>query len=140
MKKATSRNSRVHSVPARPRVISFPRTRESSQSEQETETRLRELTEFLADLSDSGYGFLLAEEPATQEAFDELRVKEAALRWIVRVARHSSGAVRERLWMDIEVAVTSLEKTAELLLHSELIWPHAATLNPDGRLAGPGRI
>jgi hypothetical protein len=140
MKKAVSNIPGTLSSTARSRVIDFPETSESGRSEQAIENRLRELTALVADLADSGYGYLLSEEPATQEAFDELRVKEAALRWIVRVARHSSGDVREKLWSDIEDAVTSLEKSAELLLHCDLIWPHTFSSNQEGQQAGRGRF
>ncbi|MGA8223112.1 MAG: hypothetical protein WB780_15795 [Candidatus Acidiferrales bacterium] len=146
MKKAISRNQLSHSLSVKSRVINFPEsfestcTTESTKSEEALEKRLRELTALVADLTDSGYGFLLAEEAATQEAFEELRVKEAALRWIVRVAKHSSGAVREKLWSDAEEAVSSLEKTADLLLGSELILPHAFAANHRGRVAGRGRF
>jgi hypothetical protein len=146
MKKAISKNPELQSLSTTSRVINFPQTSKSprpaktSESEKAIEKRLRELTALVADLTDSGYGFLLAEEAATQDAFNELRVKEAALRWIVRVAKHSSGAVREKLWSDIEGAVSSLEKTAELLLHSELIWPDTFAANQGGRLAGRVRV
>jgi hypothetical protein len=123
---------------AKSRVIEFPRAGEEDAREQEIETRLQDLTALVADLTDSGYGVLLAEEPSTGEAFDELRVKEAALRWIIRVARHSTGAVRARLWSDVEDAVSGLEKTSEFLLHSGLMWAHAAHANSYLRLNGPG--
>jgi hypothetical protein len=125
---------------AKSRVIEFPQMSETNEHEQEIETRLRDLTALVADLTDSGYGVLLSEEPATREAFDELRVKEAALRWIIRVAKHSTGAVREKLWSDVEQAVCGLEKTAELLLHSGLVWPHPTPANHPIGLVGPGRF
>jgi hypothetical protein len=140
MKKAVSKNPAMPSSTARSQVINFPQTSESGRFEQAIEKRLRELSALVADLADSGYGFLLAEDAATQGAFDELRVKEAALRWIVRVARHSGGEVREKLWSDIEDAVTSLEKTAELLLHSDLIWPQSFPSHQEGPQAGRGRF
>jgi hypothetical protein len=146
MKKAVSKNPALQSLSAASRVIHFPqpskapRPTKTTKSETAIEKRLRELTALVGDLTDSGYGFLLADEAATQDAFNELRVKEAALRWIVRVAKHSSGAVREKLWSDIEGAVLSLEKTAELLSHSELIWPDTFAANQGGRLAGRVRV
>jgi len=121
------------------RVIEFPRMTERNQYEQEIETRLRDLTALVADLTDSGYGVLLAEQTSTREAFDELRVKEAALRWIIRVARHSDGAVREKLWSEAEDAVWSLEKTAELLLDCKLVWSYSRPANYHVRRAGPGQ-
>lgn len=123
----------------KPRVIEFPRMSESDQHELEIEMRLRELTALVADLTDSGYGVLLAEEPTTREAFEELRVKEAALRWIARVAKHSDRAVREKLWSDVEDAVAGLEKTAEVLLDSGLVWRHSGAANYSFTQASPGQ-
>jgi hypothetical protein len=139
MKKAIRKSAPVL-VPANSRVIEFPQPTGASQSEFAIEARLRDLTALVADRTDSGYGVLLSEEIATREAFDELRVKEAALRWIVRVAKHSSGSVRGKLWSDIEDAITGLEKTAELLLHAGIAWPQSAQLNHSDKLAGPGRF
>ena len=120
-------------------VIEFPKISERDQHEREIETRLRDLTALVADLTDSGFGALLSEEASTREAFEELRVKEIALRWIIRVARHSDGAVREKLWTDVEEAVAGLEITAELLLNSGLVWRHSGPANHHARLAGPGQ-
>lgn len=136
MKKA-AKKSPVLVEPPKSRVIEFPQRSEEASYEQEIETRLQDLTALVADLTDSGYGVLLAEEPSTGEAFEELRVKEAALRWIIRVARHTTGSVREKLWEDVEDAVSGLEKTAEFLLHSGLVWAHAAHANSHIRVDGP---
>jgi len=138
MKKATRKLATIPPF-AKSRVIAFPQKSESNQHEQEIETRLQDLAALVADLTDSGYGALLSEVTSTREAFDELRVKEAALRWIMRVAKHSTGEVREKLWCDVEEAVSGLEKTAELLLQSGLVWPHAGQAIHHIRLAGPGR-
>lgn len=136
----TKTNPAIIPLPARSRVIEFPQSTQSSESEQAIEDRLKNLGAFVADLSDSGYGLLLSEEIATRDIFDELRVKEAAMRWIVRVAKHSSGAVRERLWSDIEDAVAGLEKTADLLLHAEFGWLRAAPASQQSWRAGPERF
>jgi hypothetical protein len=128
------------STSSRSRVVEFPRGNENSQHERVIEARLRELTALVADLTDSGYGILLSQEPSTQEAFDEVRVKEAALRWIVRVAKHSTGTVRKKLWSDIDDAVSGLEKTAWLLLDSRRVWGHIGQMNHNAALVGPGRF
>jgi hypothetical protein len=138
MKKAMKKSATILKS-SKSRVIEFPGMTECNQHEQEIETRLRDLTALVADLTDSGYGVLLAEETSTREAFDELRVKEAALRWIIRVARHSDGAVREKLWSEAEDAVWSLEKTAELLLDCKLVWSYSRPTNCHIRRAGPGQ-
>ena len=138
--KNAAKNPTMLRAPANSRVIEFPHSTEMAPSEQSIESRLRDLTAFVADLTDSGYGALLAEDSATRDAFDELRVKEIVLRWIVRVAKHSNGAVREKLWADIEDAVTGLEKTADLLLHYEFALAHSAPPVHQEILAGPGRF
>ena len=107
-------------------VIEFPESTELTHSEQAIEKRLQDLSAFVADITESGFGLLLLEQPATEEIFEELRVKEVALHWILRVAKYSTGQVRQKLWSDIEYAVTGLEKTADVLLHSKLAWFHPA--------------
>ena len=138
MKKAIWKSTTIPKS-AKSRVIEFPKMIERDQHEQEIETRLRELTALVADLTDSEYGVLFSQAHSTREAFEELRVKEAALRWIIRVARHSDGAVREKLWSEVEDAVAGLEKTAELLLDSGLVWSHSGPANHHIRHAGPGQ-
>jgi len=120
--------------PGNARVIEFTPKNRSRQHEDEIEARLRKLTSLVADLNDSGFGILLGEEAETRDAFDELRIKEAALRWIVRVARHSSGDIREKLWADIEDAVAGLEKTAALLMHATFTGTHDAVAAPSSQL------
>ena len=136
--KKTMRKSDTILKSANSPVIEFPKMTERDQYEQDIEARLQELTALVADLTDSGYGLLLSQAQSTREAFDELRVKEAALRWIIRVARHSDGAVREKLWSDLEEAVCGLEKTAELLLDSRLLRSHSGPANHHIKHAGPG--
>ncbi len=137
MRKAISKSPAIPKS-LKSRVIEFPKMTERDQHQEEIETRLRDLTALVADLTDSGYGLLLSQAHSTREAFEELRVKEAALRWIIRVARHSDGAVREKLWSELEDAVAGLEKTAELLLDSGLVWSHPGPANFHFRHAGPG--
>lgn len=121
-------------------VIQFPCTDEASQREQQIEIRLRDLTALVADLTDSGFSVLLAEEASTREAFDEIRVKEAALRWIIRVAKHSTDPVREKLWSDVEEAISGLETTAGLLLDSGLAWPYLTAVSHQLSHDGSGRL
>jgi len=109
-------------------VIEFPRRNGAVPGEEAIEARLRELTYLVNDLCESGYAVLLMEGTPGRQAFDELRVKEAALRWIVRVAKHSSGAAREKLWADIESAVGDLEGVAESVMN-----PSAARNYPEAQ-------
>ena len=67
--------------------------------------RLQTITGFVEGLTTSTVNLLLAEKPSAREALQELVVKEAALRWIVRVATLSNGDVRARLWADIDKAL-----------------------------------
>jgi len=130
------RNPAAVPAPAKLRVIEFPHSTETTPSEQSIEIRLRDLTAFVAHITDSGFGVLLAEDSATRDAFDELRVKVVALHWIIRVAKHSNGPVREKLWPDVEGAITGLEKTAGSLLRYDFAWAHSAASIHQGRLAG----
>jgi hypothetical protein len=139
MKKSTNKAAMMQPY-EKPRVIEFPQISTNNQHEQGIETRLRNLTALVAELTESGYGILLLQAISTREAFNELRVKEAALRWIIRVAKHSTGAVREKLWAEIEQAVYGLEKTAQLLLQSGLTRRQSAAASHRISLAGPRRF
>lgn len=139
MRKAIT-DSALVLLPAKSRVLEFPNSNEANQWERDVESRIQDLSALVADLTESGFGVLLSEEITTREAFEELRVKEVALRWIARVAKHSNGPVREKLWSDIEIAVAGLEKTAELLLHSGISWPRSTPSILRDSLAGPGQF
>lgn len=121
------------------RVIEFPRAGQSAPCAQEIEARLGQLTILAKDMCEAGYAVLLAEGTAARDAFDELRVKEAALRWIVRVAKRASGPVREKLWADIAGAVTELEQTAESLRHPQGAENRSANFERPHIVGGNGR-
>ncbi len=89
-------------------------------SEEDIESRLRNLGHLVEGLCDAAYLTLLTERTHVREALEELLVKEAAMRWIVRVAKHSNGPIREALWSDIEKSLTDLEKTAESVMHTDV--------------------
>lgn len=76
--------------------------------------RLQQVTNLVAGFATSPSNLVLVEKRPVREALEELMVKEAALQWIVRVASHSEGPVREKLWDDIDKAVLSLEKIANV--------------------------
>jgi hypothetical protein len=88
-------------------------------AEHDIEVRLRELGKMINDLTDAPYPGLLRERVRIREALEELTVKETTLRWIIRVARSTEGAVQRRLWSDIDRALTDLEKIAESMAESE---------------------
>lgn len=106
------------------RLIEFPHIYEPAPSEKEIEERLREVTEFAEGLHREAYAELLPEGSAARQGVEELCVKELALRWIVRVAKHSQGHVRERLWLDIERALEDLETLVEDLIRAGAASPH----------------
>ena len=85
--------------------------------------RLQTITRFVQGLTTSTVDLLLAEKPFAREALQELVVKEAALRWIVRVATLSSGDVRTRLWADIDEALDDLELIIDLVGRADIEWP-----------------
>jgi hypothetical protein len=84
--------------------------------------RLQTITSFVEGLTTSTVNLLLAEKPSAREALQELVVKEAALRWIVRVATLSNGDVRARLWADIDKALDNLELIIDLVGHADVEW------------------
>ncbi len=47
------------------------------------------------------------------QTVEELAVRDLALRWMMRVANQSEGAVRKALWLEIEKELVELEKIAE---------------------------
>jgi hypothetical protein len=99
-----------------PKVLPFPEARPATtqrQAEREIEFRLRILGTLIRNLTNAPYPGLLRERGNIREALEELIVKEATLRWIVRISKSSQGAVREKLWSDIEKAVTNLEEIAD---------------------------
>ncbi|MGH9746069.1 MAG: hypothetical protein ACRD59_08175 [Candidatus Acidiferrales bacterium] len=119
MQKAQTQNAS-----AARKVLDFPQhDDENAIFENDVKARLQELTEFVEGFTGSTVNLLLVEKASAREILEELVVKEAALRWIVRVATLSSEPVRERLWADIDRAVTDLEKTARLLKRARVTWP-----------------
>jgi hypothetical protein len=89
-------------------------------SEEHIESRLQHLRYLVDGLCDGVLPGLLTQRIHVREALEELLVKEAAMRWIVRIARHSNGSIREVLWSDIEKSLTDLEKTAESVIRTEV--------------------
>jgi hypothetical protein len=83
----------------------------------------QELTNLVEGFANSPFNLLLVEKISAHEALEELIVKEAALGWIVRVASRSNGPIREKLWADIDRALTDLEKIAESQMHAGVGWP-----------------
>jgi hypothetical protein len=93
--------------------------------EEKIEGRLERLSQAVDQFVASLPAALLAEHHPTRELLEELLVKQSALQWIVRVAKHSQGTVRRRLWSDIDESLAGLEKLLELLPHLQDIDRHS---------------
>jgi hypothetical protein len=91
--------------------------------EDQIKARLQTITSFVEGLNTSTVDLLLAEKPFARELLHELVVKEAALRWIVRVAILSNENVRDRLWADIDKALDNLELIVDLVGRANIQWP-----------------
>lgn len=109
--------------PAGLQLSDSPHFRATRAREAMIEARLHATTRFVESFGCAAYTALLSERESTREAVEELCVKESALRWILRVAKYSDGRVRERLWTDIEQAVTGLEKLAECIIRWAEVLP-----------------
>jgi hypothetical protein len=91
--------------------------------EDQIKARLQTITSFVESLNTSTVDLLLAERPFARELLQELIVKEAALRWIVRVAILSNESVRARLWADIDKALDNLDLIVDLVGRANIEWP-----------------
>ena len=91
--------------------------------EDQIKARLQTITTFVESLNTSTVDLLLAEKPFARELLQELVVKEAALRWMVRVAALSNENVRARLWADIDKALDDLDLIVDLVGRTNVEWP-----------------
>jgi len=89
------------------------------QAEQNIESRLGRLGDEIQYLIEAPYPGLLQDRDSIREALDELTSKHTTLLWTARVAKCTEGAVREKLWLDIEKALASLERVASSLVRNE---------------------
>ena len=103
--------------------------------ENRIKARLQAITTFVEGLNTSTLNLLLAEKPFAREALQELVVKEAALRWFIRVATISNNRVRARLWADIEKALDDLEFIMDLVGRANVEWPVNEALQFSDELA-----
>ena len=87
-------------------------------AEQRIELRLGRLGEEIQRMVEAPYPALLQDRSCIREALEELTTKHTTLLWTARVAKCTDGAVRERLWQEIERALASLEKVAGSLVAS----------------------
>ncbi len=96
---------------------------DAAANENQIKARLQALTSFVEGLNTSTVNLLLAEKRFAREALQELVVKEAGLRWIVRVATLSTGEKRARLWADVAQALGDLELIIDLVGRADVEWP-----------------
>jgi hypothetical protein len=116
--------ARMQNSNAARKILDFPNhSEECSEFENQTKARLQELTDFVENFTSTTVNLLLVEKVSAREILEELVVKEAALRWIARVATFSNEPVRGRLWADIDKALTELERIAKLLRRAQVAWP-----------------
>jgi len=103
--------------------------------EDQIKARLQTITSFVEALDTSTVDLLLAEKPFARELLKELVVKEAALRWFVRVATLSNESVRARLWADIDKALDALDLIVDLVGRANIEWPVNEVLQFSDELA-----
>jgi len=121
-------------------VIEFPHAEEMTESERKIECRQKKLTNLIEGFGNATFGVFLTEKAAVREAIEELMVKESALQWIVRVAKRSTGKVREGLWADIDRALTELEETAGSVIRAAEYWAHSDLNRRRERVSSPERF
>lgn len=102
-------------------IIQGGLAQDNSRYEEKIEARLAHLSHSVEQFVESLPAALLAEQSATRELLEELVVKQSALQWIVRVAKHSEPGIGGRLWADIEQSLAGLEKMLEQLPRLQLM-------------------
>jgi hypothetical protein len=80
------------------------------------EARLHDLGSDIQELVEAPYPGLLQDRGCVRQALEELTSKHTTLLWTARVAKCTEGFVRERLWRDIEKALSGLERIAGSLV------------------------
>jgi hypothetical protein len=88
------------------------------QLEKHIESRSKDLENQVTALAESPFPTLLSDASSEQD-LEALLVKEARLRWLVRVAKYSEGRNREALWHEAQRALVHLENTADAVLYAK---------------------
>lgn len=96
-------------------VIEGGRKKSQTAQERDIEGRLEHLSQDLEHFINTLPAAMLAEQSSSRELLEGLAVKQCALQWIARVAKHSEHGIREKLWSDIDESLAPLEKTLEVL-------------------------
>jgi hypothetical protein len=94
-------------------------TGEQQLSENRIESRSNILASLVTVLAQSHYPNLRSDADSANKDLEALLVKEAKLRWLVRVAKYSEGANREALWREAGKLLLQLEHAAEAILHAK---------------------
>jgi hypothetical protein len=111
---APSRAHQAANLPGAPRPQ--PVRNHQLAAEGRIEARLRDLGNEIQELVEAPYPGLLQDRGYVREALEELTSKHTTLLWTARVAKCTEGFVRERLWRDIEKALSGLERIAGSLV------------------------
>lgn len=97
------------------------RSEERRLFENRIESRSNDVARQVNALADSIFPGLWRDGDPIDGELNVLLVKEARLRWLVRVAKYSEGANREALWLEAEKVLVELENSAEALLHFDCV-------------------
>jgi hypothetical protein len=97
------------------------RTGEHQQFENRIESRSKDVTRQLNALAEAVFPGLWRDGDPIDRELNALLVKEARLRWLLRVAKYSEGANREALWLEAEKVLVELENSADALLHFDCV-------------------
>jgi hypothetical protein len=95
------------------------RIEEQRQFENRIESRSKAVARQVTALAGSIFPGLRKDGDPIDQELEALLVKDARLRWLVRVAKYSEGANRQALWLEAEKVLVQLEKAAEALAHFE---------------------
>jgi len=92
---------------------------EQQKFENRVESSSQSLSKLVTGLAESTLLSLRSHGTSIDEELEALLVKEARLRWLVRVARYSEGVNREVLWLEADKLLVELAKTAEAMLYAK---------------------
>lgn len=94
---------------------------EQRQFERHIEARANNLGKLVAILAESRFPGLRKYGDLRADELEDLLLKEARLRWVIRVAKYSQPANSEALWLEAEKELREIEKAAEAMLHAECV-------------------
>jgi hypothetical protein len=92
---------------------------EQQKFENYVESSSHNVSKLVTGLAESIFPSLRSHGASIDEELEALLVKEARLRWLVRVARYSEGVNRKVLWLEADKLLVELEKTADAMLYAK---------------------